>query len=119
MWQVPIVAMTLTGGLWYAVISVEHVNPHARAAILAFSAIANIVFCVMIHRVRSVFGEYLCKIRSFNEASFVDSTGNGGKCMFLRDRVVVKGFGILLVIAAVMSAVAAIMAWTGGLRAAP
>ena len=54
MWQVPIIAMTLTGGLWYGVATLGAVQAGVRMALLLFGAAANIALILVIQRVRFV-----------------------------------------------------------------
>jgi hypothetical protein len=113
MWQVPIVAMTLTGGLWYAVATITSVDNVARIALLAFSAVANTGLTLMINRVRDVLAVYLKKMKEFNPAAFADASSTTRRLTFLRDRGVCRTFSYLMMLAAIMSAVGALLIATG------
>jgi hypothetical protein len=103
MWQVPMIAMTLTGGLWYAVATMKGIDTIARIAMLVFSLFANVGLVLMINRVRDVIGAYLDKIKSFNPDSFVD-VPSSKKCLWaFRDRGVCTTFSVLMGIAAFIS----------------
>src|SRR5690348_559324 len=73
MWQVPMLAITLTGGLWYAVATIKGMDANARSALLMFSVITNIGLIFMINRVRDVIAAYLKKIKIFNPTSHADA----------------------------------------------
>ena len=70
MWQVPMIAMTLTGGLWYAVTAVKSVDTIARIALLLFSMIANVGLIFMINSVRNVIAIQLKKIQRLSSRLF-------------------------------------------------
>src|SRR5690242_7345387 len=70
MWQVPTIALTLTGGLWYAVATLKGVDAQLRAGLLLFGAIGNFALAMMVSRVRDVLGAYLDKISQFNPDSY-------------------------------------------------
>jgi hypothetical protein len=113
MWQVPIVAMTLTGGLWYAIASIKGVGVLARSVVLIFSCIALSGLILMILRVRDVFGKYLEKVEAFNPDSFAKASEGGSRMPFLKDRSVVSIFSWLMGIAAGMSLMGAVLLLTG------
>jgi len=119
MWQVPIVAMTLNGGLWYGIASIKGVDAPARSAVLVFSALANVVLIFLLNRVRNVFGEYLTRVKAFNPSSFADAAHENKWFALLKDRGVVIGFSFLLAVAGAMSLAGAIMILTGALTFNP
>lgn len=102
MWQVPIVAMTLTGGLWYAVATQSALGMGIKYLLLSFGAVANGLLIFVLQRVRSVMAAYLVKIKEFNPGSFADSQSEQAT-KWLRERGVANTFCVLLLIAAVMS----------------
>lgn len=53
LWQTPLIVMTLTGGLWFAVASFDLTVP-AQARLLQFAAIANVLMIAALIRLRYV-----------------------------------------------------------------
>src|SRR6266498_110400 len=70
MWQVPVIAMTLTGGLWFGAATVGDM-PGFQYLLLLLAALANLGLVVVLSRVRFVMGEYLNVIKAFDPRSFV------------------------------------------------
>ena len=79
MWQVPLLAMTITGGLWYAALTVPEAQ-EMRRPLMLLSAIFDFALVAVLWRVRYVMGEYSSKHSSlvvklpFKEAG-VDKAG--------------------------------------------
>lgn len=92
MWQVPLIAMTLTGGLWFGVSKIGD-ELIFKIALLALAAIGNLALCVVLWRVRYIMGEYLKQIRSFNASGFVVAPGVGP---LTRPKVVIYAFMVML-----------------------
>ena len=98
MWQVPIIAMTLTGGLWFGVAKIDVQD--AQYALLALAVLGNSGLIAVLHRTRFVMGEYLLKIEEFYPEAFVAAEGQR---LFERGRTVVVVFQILLGLSALLS----------------
>lgn len=64
MWKVPVMAMSLTGGLWFGIASLD-ISCNMRVALLALSGLSNSIFIFVLWRLRSIMAMYLEKIRSF------------------------------------------------------
>jgi hypothetical protein len=62
-WQVPLIMMTLNGGLWYSVASLS-LGVTAQRGILWFAVLANLVMIVGLARLRSVMKELLTHIHT-------------------------------------------------------
>lgn len=60
-WQVPLIMMTLNGGLWFALASLELTDTGQRL-ILVFAAVANVVFIVALIRLRLLMSALLVRI---------------------------------------------------------
>jgi hypothetical protein len=71
-WQIPLIMMTLNGGLWYSVASLD-LSEGAQRGVLWFAALANIVMMAGLHRLRSVMQNLLDQIHTF------EGTGPLGK----------------------------------------
>ncbi|MCA9107188.1 MAG: hypothetical protein H6877_08130 [Rhodobiaceae bacterium] len=67
-WQIPIIMMTLNGGLWYSVASLD-LSTSAQRGVLFFAAFANIVMVVGLWRIRSVMQDLLSNIHQFQGTS--------------------------------------------------
>jgi hypothetical protein len=64
LWQVPTIAITLTGGLWYGVTKIDAFI--VREGLLAFAALSDVLLVVVVLRVRFLFGQYLAAQKGFN-----------------------------------------------------
>lgn len=53
LWQTPLIIMTLTGGVWFAVASFS-MSDIARSRLLLFAGLANIIMIVALFRLRYV-----------------------------------------------------------------
>lgn len=109
MWQVPMIAVTLTGGLWYAVATLRSVDPEIRSGLLAFSAIGNLLLVLMINRVRDVMDGHLQKMREFCPEAYATAPTNG----FLPDRSVCLMFSLMMGLAAIGSGFGLILMHAG------
>lgn len=94
LWQTPIIIMTLTGGLWFAVASFD-MSGMARSRLLLFAAIANVVMIAALFRLRFVMHKIQNQIRTH------DGRPKIGPNFFI-----VSCFSLLLLIAAVGSVMA-------------
>lgn len=63
-WQVPLIMMTLNGGLWYSVASLD-LGISAQRGVLVFAVLANLVMVVGLWRLRSVMQALLIDIHAF------------------------------------------------------
>ncbi|PVM90697.1 hypothetical protein [Caulobacter endophyticus] len=63
-WQIPLIMMTLNGGLWFSVATLE-VDPIVQSCMLWFAAAANFVMIAALWRLRDVMGELLAGIREY------------------------------------------------------
>lgn len=64
LWQVPTIAITLTGGLWYGVTKIDVY--FVREGLLAFATLSDLLLILVLLRVRFLFGQYLAAQRGFN-----------------------------------------------------
>lgn len=101
MWQVPLLAITITGGLWYAALNVAGVQELKRP-LLALSAVLDFALIFVLLRIRYVMGAYLAKIKLFNPAAYVEAPGT---VFYNRSHVVVRAFSIALLLAGIGSAI--------------
>jgi SAM-dependent methyltransferase len=99
MWQIPLIAMTLTGGLWFGVSKVNE-SPLFQTCLLFLALVGNIGLIVVLARLRYIMGEYLTWLQAFHPGGFVAAKGRG----FGTDSHTVRWiFQILLGLAALVS----------------
>jgi len=94
LWQSPLIIMTLTGGLWFAVASFD-MSTGARSMLLIFAGLANLIMIGALVRLRLVMQSVLTDIRKLD---------NLHKIKF--DFTIVILFSLLLLMAAIGSFVA-------------
>jgi hypothetical protein len=101
MWQVPLLAVSITGGLWYAAFAVTDMAQF-RGPIFLLSGTLNLVLIAVLWRIRLVMGAYLKKLEAFHPAAFVKAEGKG---LFNRQYTVIVAFSSVLLVAAAGSLV--------------
>jgi hypothetical protein len=67
MWKVPLLAMTLTGGLWFAVATTPTLTRPAQIGFMLLAAIANIALVLVLARIRFVMQGYIERVELFYE----------------------------------------------------
>ena len=72
MWQIPVLAMTLTGGLWFGVSKIQD-NKILVTILLLTAVVGNISLAIILIRFRFVMRKYLEWLRQANEEGFVDA----------------------------------------------
>lgn len=72
MWQIPVLAMTLTGGLWFGVSKIED-RPLLAIMLLLTAVIGNLTLAVILLRFRFVMSRYLAWLQEVYPAGFVDA----------------------------------------------
>ena len=98
LWQVPTIAITLTGGLWYGMTKID--TPMMREGLLAFAALADLLLIIVLLRIRFLFGQYLVAQKGFNP-KFEIKSENGP--WILPGWTVVTCFAVMLLVGAVGS----------------
>lgn len=78
MWQVPLIAMTLTGGLWFGVSSIPNTPELSwlRPALLMLAGIGDLLLIVILQRLRFLLREYLGWLQKANPTAFVAADGS-------------------------------------------
>jgi SAM-dependent methyltransferase len=108
MWQIPLISMTLTGGLWFGVSRVDDF-PLFQLALLFLAAAGNGALCIVIIRLRYVMEQHLKWLEIWYPAGFVSAKGTG----WHRPRLVRSLFQFMLLLAATLSLVLLVVtAWT-------
>jgi SAM-dependent methyltransferase len=99
MWQIPLIGMTLTGGLWFGVTKAES-SPHFQLALLLLAGVGNIGLIVILQRLRFIMGQYLIWLEEFGQSNFVSAKDGQGLAQPYMVRYV---FQLILLIAAMVS----------------
>lgn len=105
MWQVPIIAMTLTGGLWLGVYS-NNLSKTAAGALLFFCGICDILFILILWRVRTIMGLLIKKLNDFNPTYSIDPSN--ARWPFNINHLVVTLFSSMLLLSSIISIGAAV-----------
>lgn len=107
--NVPVLAMTLTGGLWFAAGVTEHISPEIRFLLLLFAGFCNLALILAAIRIRDVFHSYLEKIKTFHPASFSNGKPMDPKVERLGDYSMISIYCTLMAVAAFFSFYAALL----------
>src|SRR4051812_31335852 len=81
--QVPALAMTLTGGLWFGAGVTSGLPVEFRFALLIFAGLCDLALILATLRIRDVFESYLEKIKQFCPQSFASGTPEEPKMPWL------------------------------------
>ncbi|WP_282610854.1 bifunctional 2-polyprenyl-6-hydroxyphenol methylase/3-demethylubiquinol 3-O-methyltransferase UbiG [Pelagibius sp. Alg239-R121] len=115
MWQIPVLAMTLTGGLWFGVSRLED-DSLLFTVLLLTAVVGNLTLVAILYRFRHVMGCYLKWLKDADSDGFVEASSNtGSENWFERfcnaDKTVRNLFSFLLYWAAGWSAIVLIGYW--------
>jgi hypothetical protein len=100
MWQVPIIAMTLTGGLWFGIYS-NNLSTKTACTLLFFCATSDILFILILWRVRTIMGLLIKKLHDFNPIYSIDASN--GSWPFNKNHLVVTLFSVMLLFSSIIS----------------
>ncbi len=101
--NVPVLAMTLTGGLWFAAGVTDDLLPEIRFLLLLFAGFCNVALILSTIRIRDVFHSYLEKIEEFHSDSYASGKPKDPKAPMLGDYSMISIYCALMAIAAVLS----------------
>jgi len=101
--QVPILAMTLTGGLWFGAGVTESLDMKVRFVLLLFAGACNLALTLAILRIRDVLESYLEKIKEYFPASFATGQPKNPKLPWLGRYSMVTTYCVLMMIASAAS----------------
>ncbi|EJL37562.1 hypothetical protein PMI01_00640 [Caulobacter sp. AP07] len=73
-WQIPVISMSLTGGLWFGVAKAE-TSPWFQLGLLGLAFAGNVVLVFILHRLRYITDEYLSWLERFDASGFVAAPG--------------------------------------------
>jgi hypothetical protein len=105
--QIPTLAITLTGGLWFAAGVTEKMQNPMRFGLLVFAGLCDIGLVLVILRVRDVFDSYLERIEAFRPESFVAGRPQQPKMGRLGSYSMVTVYALLMFAACLLSMVGA------------
>lgn len=101
MWQIPLIAMTLTGGLWFGVSSIKDM-PLMRAGLLLLAAIGDFGLIIVLARLRHIIGRYLAWVKDAFPRGYVDAPG---KNWCTKPETVKTAFQMMLLLSGIISSV--------------
>jgi hypothetical protein len=101
--QIPTLAITLTGGLWFAAGVTERMQTPMRFGLLIFAGLCDIGLVLAILRVRDVFHSYLEKLKAFYPQSYVEGRPEQPKIGRLGDYSMVTVYALLMFSASLLS----------------
>lgn len=107
MWQIPLISMTLTGGLWFGVSKVDG-QPLFQIALLSMAMIGNAALFLVIQRLRYVMERTLSWIEQASGDNFVSAKGDH---WYNRPLVVRRSFQTLLGLASLTSLGLLVITW--------
>lgn len=99
MWQIPLIAMTLTGGLWFGVSTVKDM-PYFAAGLLLLAGCGNIGLMLTLRRLRYIMEQYLDWSKTTYRDGHVSAPGGP---WFTGNQTVRFIFQVLLAMAAIIS----------------
>lgn len=119
MWQIPVLAMTLTGGLWFGVSRISD-NSILVTVLLITAVIGNLILLAVLMRFRHVMGCYLAWLKNAHPTGFVDAspiaqTSSRLERLCSRDKTVRTLFSLMLGWAALGSFIVLAAHWIGRL----
>lgn len=105
--QVPVLAMTLTGGLWFGAGVTENLPVEIRFALLFFAGLCNLALILAALRIRDVLESYLEKIEAFHPPSFASGKPKNPRLPWLGSYSMISIYCALMLFASVFSFVGA------------
>jgi hypothetical protein len=103
MTRVPTIAITLTGGLWFAASQATGLDATIKFGLLIFAGIANVGLALSCFRIRDVMQSYLEKIEQFAPAHFVNGRPKNPLLKGFSDYSMISIYAFLMAAAAIMS----------------
>lgn len=97
MWQVPLIAMTLTGGLWYGIAQLQP-QSIVVLGLLILAITTDFLLIIVMQRMRFIFSKILDKTREFHPTGSANTNHK-----ILKNSLVCWIFCFLLLIAALLS----------------
>lgn len=101
--QVPVLSMTLTGGLWFGAGVNEHLPTEIKFSLLFFAGLCNLALILAVLRIRDVLESHFEKIEAFHAASFASGRPLNPKIPWLGSYSMISIYSVLMIIAALFS----------------
>ncbi|MYH36216.1 MAG: hypothetical protein F4160_05380 [Rhodospirillaceae bacterium] len=101
--RVPVLAMTLTGGLWFAAGIAENLHCVMRFALLLFAGFCNLALIAAVLRIRDVIQSYLEKLKDFHPDGYVGGKSESSMVPWLSDYSMIVIFCALMGIGSLLS----------------
>lgn len=98
--QIPALAMTLSGGLWFAAGVSENLDTEIRFALLMLAGLSNMALTLVVVRIRDVLQSYLDQIEAFHPPSFAGGTPKTPRAPWLGSYSMITIFCALMLLAA-------------------
>lgn len=105
--QVPMLAITLTGGLWFGAGVTSDLPILFRFALLIFASLCDLALILATLRIRDVFESYLEKIERFSPSNFASGMPSKPKMPWLGSYSMISIYCALILLGALFSAFAA------------
>jgi hypothetical protein len=107
MGKVPALAVTITGGLWFAASQVRDIDPAIKFGLLIFAGFINLALVIACIRIRDVLQSYLEKIEDFAPGHFANGKPKRPLLTKLGAYSMIGIYCAIMVVAATMSFVGA------------
>lgn len=101
--RVPVLAMTLTGGLWFAAGIAENLHCVMRFALLLFAGFCNLALIAAVLRIRDVIQSYLEKLKDFHPDGYVGGKSESSMVPWLSDYSMIVIFCMLMGVGSLLS----------------
>ena len=101
--HVPVLAMTLTGGLWFAAGALENINAVIRFCLLMFAGGCNLALIASVLRIRQIFDSYLEKMEEFHPESYANGKPRKRKVPYLTEYSVIGIYCSLMGVGSLLS----------------
>jgi hypothetical protein len=101
--RVPVLAMTLTGGLWFGAGVTENLLSEIRFGLLLFAGICNIALVLAVIRIRDAMQSYLEQIEKFHKESFASGKPKNPRMPKLGSYSMISIYSVLMLIASLLS----------------
>ena len=105
--HVPVLAMTLTGGLWFGAGVTKDLPEEIRFALLIFAGFCNLSLIFAVLRIRDVLESYLEKLNEFNPENFASGKPKNPKLPWLGSYSMILIYCALMLIGSLFSFVGA------------
>tara|TARA_B100000780_G_C21122099_1_gene454609 strand:- start:2984 stop:3487 length:504 start_codon:yes stop_codon:yes gene_type:complete len=107
--RVPVLAVTVTGGLWFGAGVVDGVDEMIRFLLVLLAGFSNLALIFALTRIRDVFQSYMEKVQAFYPDAYASGKPQEPKAPFLQGYSMITMYRLVMSIAALFSFGAAFM----------